>query len=100
MSFDPPEANAAWREKKGFTFELWSDENREMALYYGAASDPHQRTASRETRLLDAEGNLLLEYDVGLNIGTHPSDVLADCERLWGGQAARGRQPATGREEK
>jgi len=84
VSFDAPEKNAAWAEKKGFTFELWSDERRTMALYYGAASDVGQRTASRETRLLDGEGNLLLQYDVGLNIGTHPSDVLADCERLWG----------------
>jgi len=84
VSFDPPEKNAAWAEKKGVSFELWSDENRVLALYYGAASDVEQRMASRETRLLDAEGNLLLEYDVGLSIGTHPSDVLADCERLWG----------------
>jgi peroxiredoxin len=84
VSFDLPEKNAAWAEKKGFNFELWSDTDRGMALYYGAASDAEQRMASRETRLLDAEGNLLLEYDVGLSIGTHPSDVHADCERLWG----------------
>jgi len=84
VSFDAPADNLAWAQKKGFSFELWSDTDRTLALYYGAATSPDAKHASRGTVLLDAQGNLLLEYDVGLNIGAHPSDVLADCERIWG----------------
>ncbi len=83
VSFDTPQANKAWHDDKGFTFELWTDADRTLALALGAASSKDQKNASRETRLLDAEGRVLLEYDVGLNLGTHPSDVLGDASRLF-----------------
>ena len=79
-SFDTPKANEAWAEIEGFSFELWSDSDKTLALYYGAASSPTTRNASRVTKVLDAEGNLVLEYQVSA-IGTHPkkSWTTAPC---------------------
>lgn len=34
--------------------------------------------------LLDAEGDLLLAYTESINVGTHPGQVLEDCEKLFG----------------
>jgi len=89
ISFDPPAKNAEWAKEKGFSFELWTDESRALAQHYGAATSADQARASRETRLLNADGQLQLEYEVGLNLGTHPSSVLADCKRLFGTSSAQ-----------
>lgn len=84
MSFDSPEKNAAWAEDEGFAFELWTDsEDRTLAQAYGAASSSSAAYADRVTVLLDAEGRLLLEYEVG-GIATHPGQVLSDCQQLFG----------------
>jgi hypothetical protein len=37
------------------------------------------------TRLIGEDGSLLLEYLVDGPIATHPGEVLADCEVLFGG---------------
>jgi peroxiredoxin len=84
VSFDDAEANARWHDKKGFAFELWTDDDaRTLAISLGAAQSTTAGHASRRTFLLDAEGRVLLAYDVGLDLGTHPSDVLADARRIW-----------------
>ena len=83
VSFDAPATNAAWKESQGFQFELWSDTNRELGLYYGAATSATQGWAARVTRILDAEGTLVLEYDT-VNVATHPQQVLEDCQALFG----------------
>jgi peroxiredoxin len=82
VSFDSPEANEAWAEDEGFSFELWTDESRELAMTYGAASSSSTLYASRVTRVLDAEGVLVLEYAV-TTISAHPAQVLDDCKLLW-----------------
>jgi len=83
VSFDDPEDNAAFKANNEFAYELWSDVDRELALYYGAATSETQTYASRVTRLLDAEGDLVLEYAV-TNPAGHPQQVLEDCEILFG----------------
>lgn len=82
VSFDPPAENQAWAIDEGFQFELWSDTGRELALYYGAATSPAQGAASRVTKILDANGTLVLEYTVSA-VGTHPAEVLEDCRVLF-----------------
>ncbi len=82
-SFDPPSRNQAWAEAEGFAFDLWTDEGRELALTYGAAATASQPFAGRVTVLLDENGELLLEYPV-VSVGTHPQEVLDDCELLFG----------------
>ena len=85
VSFDAPEANARWHDKKGYAFELWTDdEQRTLARHFGAARSSEAGHASRVTVLLDHEGRVLLQYKVGLDLGTHPGDVLADAQRLFG----------------
>jgi peroxiredoxin Q/BCP len=84
VSFDSPSENESWAVEEGFQFELWSDEDRELALYYGAATSPTQGSASRITMLLDDTGAQLLEYTSSIVVGTHPAQVLADCQALFG----------------
>lgn len=87
VSFDSPEKNQQWAMAEGFQYELWSDDPmRTLAVYYGSVSSPSAPAAGRVTRLIDANGDLLLEYNnVNLGIGTHPQKVLDDCEILFGG---------------
>jgi peroxiredoxin Q/BCP len=83
VSFDSPAENEAWAEDEGFQFELWSDDDRELALYYGAASSPTAGSAWRITMLLDDTGRQLLEYTDSISVGTHPAQVLEDCRALF-----------------
>lgn len=84
VSFDDPSDNAAWREDEGFQYELWTDDDRTLALTYGAAASASAAVPSRVTVLLDENGDLLLKYAVR-DLGTHPASVLEDCEALFGG---------------
>ena len=83
VSFSSTATTSAWAADEGFQFELWTDDDRTLALTYGAASSSSARFADRITVILDAEGNHVLEYDV-TSIGTHPAQVLEDCEVLFG----------------
>lgn len=83
ISFDAPEKNQAWAAKEGYTFDLWTDADRTLALTYGAAATADQAFASRVTKVLDDKGTLILEYPT-VKVGTHPGQVLADCEKLFG----------------
>ena len=74
-----------WAEDEGFRYELWQDVDRTLAVHFGAASSASSWAPSRKTVLLDGDGNHILSYDVGLfSISGHPSDVLEDCEAIWG----------------
>jgi peroxiredoxin len=84
VSFDSPAVNQGWAEDEGFGFELWTDgPERTLALTYGAARSASAAVPIRRTVLLGADGELLLEYTV-TNLGTHPAQVLEDCEALFG----------------
>lgn len=85
MGFDSPAENQAWAEEEAFQYELWTDDDKTLALTYGAADDADQGYPYRITVLLDAEGDLVLEYLEDVVVGTHPQDVLEDCEKLFGG---------------
>lgn len=82
-SFDDPSTNAAWAADEGFLYELWTDDTRELAITYGAAADAGAALPNRVTVLLDTDGSVLLEYDVGFGFGTHPAEVLEDCQALF-----------------
>ena len=83
-SFDAVEDNAAFHAANGFPYPLWSDLDRELALYYGAATSDTQAMAARITVVLDAEGCLLKTYD-SVSPATHPQQVLDDLPGLLGG---------------
>lgn len=84
VSFDSPSKNNSWAEDEGFSFELWTDDDKTLALTYGAIEDSSAPWADRVTRILDADGVLLVEYDK-VSVGTHPAKVLEDCQLLFGG---------------
>jgi len=84
VGFDSVEENQEWAEEEAYAFEIWSDDNKTLAMTYGAASSVSTNVPSRVTMLLDAEGELVLEYVVSLKIGTHPEQVLSDAQALFG----------------
>ncbi len=86
VSFDPPEANARFREKYGFGFELWTDASRALAMHFGAARDASASVASRVTAILDADGRLVAHYPKVVNVMGHPQAVLDDCRALFGAE--------------
>lgn len=75
--------NEGWAEEEGFAFELWTDEDKTLALTYGSIESRTAPWPGRVTRILDAEGVLLVEYDE-VAVGTHPAQVLEDCQTLFG----------------
>ena len=83
IGFDSVAENHEWVLDEGFQFEVWSDSNKELGLYYGAATSASQSAPSRITRILDAQGNVAVIYD-DVNFVTNPRDVLDDCQVLFG----------------
>ncbi len=83
VSFDAPEENNSWAEEESYLFELWTDDDRTLAVAYGAASSTSASAANRKTMLLDADGTLLLEY-LSVSPSGHAQDVLEDCQALFG----------------
>jgi len=84
VGFDSVDSLSSWAEDEGFEYELWLDDDRTLAMYYGAATSSSW-VPDRMTVLLDGDGNQLLEYEVGVfGFGTHPSEVLEDCEAIFG----------------
>ncbi len=83
VSFDPVEANAAFRDKYSFSFELWTDPSRALAIHFGAAVKPSNPSPRRHTVAIDAEGRQVLEYRSVMNVLGHPQQVLEDCRALF-----------------
>lgn len=82
VGFDPPEETQAWAQNEGYTYEIWTDSQKTLALYYGAVDGESAKYPSRVSFLLDAQGQLLLEYVEDVDFGTHPAEVLEDCQQL------------------
>ncbi len=68
---------------EGFQYELWTDDNRTLATYYGATSSLFAAAPLRVSRLIGSDGYVILEYPF-VSTGTHPQEVLDDCELLFG----------------
>jgi peroxiredoxin len=89
VSFNKPEKNAEWAAHEGFQFPLWTDEGKALALHYGAVSSRIAPLPGRITVVLDDEGRVVLRYD-DVDVGTHPADVLEDCQALFGASPGSG----------
>lgn len=76
--------NLRWAEDQDYLFELWSDDDKALALHYGAIQRPSAVFPQRITKILDANGDLILEYVSDVGPGTHPQKVLEDCRLLFG----------------
>ncbi len=55
-----------------------------LGITYGALTDAADPTVKRITVVLDANGDLVLEYLDDISVGTHPGQVLADVQLLFG----------------
>ena len=83
VGFDSPAKNAEWAADEGYLFELWTDDDKTLALAYGAVSSASSSFPGRLTVVIDSDGEQLLEYAVS-DLGTHPAQVLADMTALYG----------------
>jgi peroxiredoxin len=52
-------------------------------MYYGAAAAPSDAYPKRRTRVLDANGAVVLEYNDKIVVGAHPEEVLADVRLMF-----------------
>lgn len=77
VSFDPVDRNAAFALKYAFKFPLLCDVDREIALAYGACSDPKAQHAERMSFLIDEQGKIARAYD-RVDPRDHPAKVLAE----------------------
>lgn len=84
VSFDAFATNAAWREEEGMQFELWSDDDvHTLAAAYGAGN-ADSFAAARITKVINENGDLILEYVNAIDVGAHPALVLQDARTIWG----------------
>jgi len=83
VSFDTPEDNQTFATAQNWSFELWSDDDKTLALHYGAAADAAQPVPKRISMLLDDKGTLVREY-LEVDPASHPEQVLQDCRALFG----------------
>jgi peroxiredoxin len=71
-----------WTQNDGLQYELWSDLDRVISQHYGAADGPETADPLRYAFLLDAQGQVLLEYKDDLVLGPSPGDLLSDLKKL------------------
>lgn len=83
VSFNTVQRNDKWAKNQEFQYEVWSDSKRELGLALGAASKPDQGSPRRVTRVLDAEGRVILAYDK-VSVMSDPQTVLDDYKALTG----------------
>lgn len=74
---------AEWAAEEGFQYEVWTDDDKTLALYYGAASSDSTTYLDRVTMVLDGDGDLILEYTEDIVFGTHPTEVYEDCLSIF-----------------
>lgn len=77
ISFDPPEANATFREAYAFPFRLLSDTDHAIAEAYGAFDPARPAHARRNTYVIGADGTLEQVLE-GVDPGSHPK-ILYDA---------------------
>jgi peroxiredoxin len=83
VSFDAPATNAAWHDEHGMQFELWTDDDdHALATAYGAGN-ADSTAAARITKIINEDGDLIVEYVNAIDVGAHPSLVLQDCRTIW-----------------
>jgi peroxiredoxin Q/BCP len=82
VSFDSVAENKLFSVNNNFQYELWSDLERSLGMFYGAAISSEQAFANRHTVVLDEYGRWMLTYKDVLNTIQHPNDVLSDLKAI------------------
>ena len=81
VSFDPPNANKAFRDKFDFPYDLLSDTGKTASVAYGAAADTAAKNAARISVLIGPNGRIAASYGT-VKPAEHPDQVLADLKGL------------------
>jgi peroxiredoxin len=82
VSFNEPSDNESWVVDQEFQYEVWRDDDVTLAVTYGSVDNAFAFIPGRVTVLLDAQGDLLLEYPT-VDVNAHPQEVLEDCQLLF-----------------
>lgn len=82
VSFTDLQTNQEWAKRLEFPYEIWRDDDRSLATYYDSVDGPDAKYPKRRTRVLNAEGKVVLEYNDKIIVGAHPADVLEDVKML------------------
>jgi peroxiredoxin len=82
VSFAEPNENKKWIDDQGYQYEVWTDTERTLASTYGAVTSETQGFPSRVTKIVDADGVLILEYN-DASFLRNPQYVLEDCKALF-----------------
>lgn len=83
VSFTDVQTNREWVADQSFQYEIWHDDTKALALHYGAADDQNTTYPKRRTRILDASGTVVVEYNDKIIVGAHPNEVLDDARLLF-----------------
>lgn len=78
VSLDAPAANRAFAEKFAFPFPLLSDEERKVAVSYGACETAQDQYARRLTFLIGPDGRIEQAIETKDPAG-QASTLLASC---------------------
>lgn len=90
MSFNEAESNASFCGDHDFDFDIWSDLERELALYYRIVDSASALFPSRQTVVLSPEGEWILVYqDPGIpnGLGAHAEIVAEDLAAIQAANA-------------
>lgn len=80
MSYDPPTANKAFKDKFDFPYDLLSDEDGAMSVAYGVA-EPGAARSGRMSVLIGPDGSVAKAY-ASVKPADHPDEVLSDLDAL------------------
>lgn len=84
VGWTDPAANAAWGERMGYTYALWSDTDRVLSTHYDAIAPWDETAPLRHAWILDRDGRAVVFHEGGVSLGADPAGVLVDCETLFG----------------
>lgn len=77
ISTDAPAANAKFKAKYDFPFDLLSDEDKSVSLAYGAVEDTSAKSAKRISYLIGPDGKIRKAYAT-VKAADHPEQVLGE----------------------
>ncbi len=76
------EDNAAWSTSLDYRYQIWSDPEGVLAAAYDTESE-FDEGSLRHAFVLDSTGHAILRYEGAVSVGADPSQVLADCRRMF-----------------
>jgi peroxiredoxin len=85
VGYSDPETNAAWGDRMGYTYALWSDVDRVIASAYDAVAPWDPDAPLRHAYILGTDGRARVKHEGGVSLGADPGGVLSDCQLLFGG---------------